>query len=407
MTKLCMQTLISSLRRLRTACPAGAARRSMVLLVALLCASPAHAGFVLTGSAEVTGRYGERAALLNTMARGDNPFNPVRVRLFADSRVDSSLSFLSEILLDSGAPVRLQGAYAAFQPHALPVEIQAGLIPFGVGLYPDRCYPEQNPLIAAPLLYQHHTLLRRSSLAPATIDSFLALRRTRGGQQSLGAQAGLPVVDEEWWDTGVMVRGGYTTVEYTLGITNGTLSTPRGIENSGGKQVLGRLAAHVGPALALGTSYAFGPYLDRAVASSLPAGKELQAYHQYVLAGDADFQLGHLEASAEVMRSEWDVTTINLNSVAVTGGYAQMRFVISPGFFVAARVEAMRFSPITGSDGVPTPWDANLDRMEAGVGYYLTRDALFKLDYQGTHGQRGTRIEGWQNMLALQLAARF
>lgn len=383
------------------------------LSVALLCAAagvavPVRADIVLTGSAEVTLRTGERAALLNTMGRGDNPYNPVRVRLFADSRVDSSLSFLSEILFDNGAPVRLQGAYAALHPQFAPVEIQAGLIPFGVGLYPDRCYPEQNPLIAAPLLYQHHTLLRRGVLLPSTIDSVLSLRRAQGGQQSLGgATAGLPVVDEEWWDTGVMVRGGYTGIEYSVGVTNGTVSNPRGVENNGGKQVLGRLSAHLGPTLAVGSSYAIGSYLDRAVTGSLPAGTSLESYHQYLVAGDVEFQLGHLESGAEIMHSTWDVTTAGLHSVACTGGYVQTRYVLSPGLFIAARAETMRFSTITGSDGMATPWDVNLDRIEGGGGYYLSRDALVKLDYQGTHGQAGTRIAGWQHMVALQLCARF
>ncbi len=375
----------------------------------LLVAGAARADIVLTGSAEVTMRTGERAALLNTMARGDNPFNPVRVRLFADSRVDTSLSFFSEMLFDNGAPVRLQGAYAALHPKFAPIEVQAGLIPFGVGLYPDRCYPEQNPLIAAPLLYQHHTLLRRGGLLPGTVDSLLALRRAQGGQQAVGngAAAGLPVVDEEWWDTGVMVRGGYTTVEYSIGITNGTVSNPRGVENNGGKQVLGRLNVHLGPTLALGTSYAFGAYLDRSVSSSLPGTTSIDGYHQYLFAGDMEFQLGHLEAGGEFMHSSWDVTTRDLSSVAVNGGYLQVRYVLSPGLFVAGRGESMRFSHVTGSDGVATPWDANVDRVEAGLGYYLSRDALVKLDYQGTHGQDGTRIAGWARMLALQLSARF
>ena len=408
MTLMSMQTSISNRRRrLR-----GRTQSLAAAVCALACAlavapQPARADLTLSGSAEVTLRIGERAALLNTMARGDNPFNPVRLRLFADSRVDSSLSFFSEMLLDNGAPVRLQGAYVAVRPQFAPVEIQAGLIPFGVGLYPDRCYPEQNPLIAAPLLYQHHTLLRRGALLPSSADSILAMRLAVGGMQSLGVQAGLPVVDEEWWDTGIMVRGGYTTLEYTFGITNGTLSNPRGVENNEGKQVLGRFSAHLGPTLALGGSYAFGPYLDRSLASQLPAGESIGEYRQYVYASDVEFQLGHLESSGEVMLSSWDVPTRGVDDVTVTGGYFQSRYVISPGLFVAGRVDAMRFSRITGVDGVPTPWDANLDRIETGVGYYFSRDALMKLEYQGTHGQSGTRIAGWQHMLALQLSARF
>ncbi len=405
-----MQTSRSNGRRVRTSRPARAWRRSVIaglLASALLAGGPARAELQLTGSAELTLRVGERAALLNTMARGDNPFNPARVRLFADSRIDSTLSFISEILFDSGAAVRLQGAYAALQPTFLPVEVQAGLIPFGVGLYPDRCYPEQNPLIAAPLLYQHHTLLRRNALAPPTVDSLLAVRRALGGQQGLNSTPGLPAVDEEWWDTGVAVRGGYTGIEYTLGITNGTVSNPRGVESNGGKQVLGRLSAHLTPAFALGTSYAFGPYLDRALTASLPAGHSLESYKQYLVAGDADFQLGHVEASGEIMRSTWEVTTRGLERVALTGAYAQVRVVVSPGFFVAGRGETMRFTKVTGSSGIATPWDANVERASGGFGYYLNHDALLKLDYQGTHGQAGTGIAGWRHMVALQLVARF
>lgn len=384
-------------------------RVTVLFTVMLTCAlaQAARAEIVLSGLAEVTARSGEFAARLNTLSRGDNPYNSARVRLFADSQLDSSVAFISEVLFDVGAPIRLNGAYAAIRPWHLPVELQVGKIPFIVGLYPQRCYGDQNPLIGTPLMFQHHTVLRRAGPMPATVTDLLALRDSIGGLQAVSsttpALQGVPAVDESWWDSGVQVRGGYGRLEYSLGVSVGTTSIPRDIDSNAGKEVHGRAVFRPTPALALGGSYASGPFLDR---SALVGGR-LESYHQDLVGADAEFTLGHVESRAEFMHVTWDLPTAGAPRVSTTGGYLENRVVLGAGFYAAVRTGGMVFSRVRDAQGAERRWDVNVGRIEGGAGYFLGPNTLIKATYQTTTGERGSRLEGWRGVYGVQLAARF
>jgi hypothetical protein len=44
----------------------------------------------------------------------------------------------------------------------------------------------------------------------------------------------------------------------------------------------------------------------------------------------------------------------------------------------------MRFGRIADSSGARRPWDSDLTRLETGIGYRMSRDALAKVVYQRT-----------------------
>ena len=50
---------------------------------------------------------------VNTAFRGDSPFNPLRMRLFARKWVTDRIGVFSEFLYDSGSGLRVNGAYAS------------------------------------------------------------------------------------------------------------------------------------------------------------------------------------------------------------------------------------------------------------------------------------------------------
>jgi hypothetical protein len=63
--------------------------------------------------------------------------------------------------------------------------------------------------------------------------------------------------------------------------------------------------------------------------------------------------------------------------LAARGGYVEARVRVRPGLFVAARADHIWFSAIRTSIGDMT-WDANVSRVELGLGYTIRRGLLLK-----------------------------
>ena len=77
-------------------------------------------------------------------------------------------------------------------------------------------------------------------------------------------------------------------------------------------------------------------------------------------------------------------------SLGALGVTAEGRFKVMPGLYAAGRLDHLGFTEIDAPAGRLT-WDANVWRMEAGVGYTPMRHVLAKLAYQ--HNRRdGGRV---------------
>jgi hypothetical protein len=57
------------------------------------------------------------------------------------------------------------------------------------------------------------------------------------------------------------------------------------------------------------------------------------------------------------------------------------RYKVQPRWYVAARVDHLAFSEITGTSG-PMSWDAPVSRFEVGGGYSIQRNVIAKLFWQ-------------------------
>ena len=96
---------------------------------------------------------------------------------------------------------------------------------------------------------------------------------------------------------------------------------------------------------------------------------------------DAELARGPLELRGEAVHRRWE--TIATGDLEVDGGYAEARWALSCGGWLAFRAEALRFSDIVTSSGV-RPWDDGVDRWEAVAGYRVTHDVRVKAGYQRT-----------------------
>ena len=253
------------------------------------------------------------------------------------------------------------------------------------GTFAPRTYSNENPLIGTPLMYQYHTTLLWFEVVP-NADALLAT----SGSGQVGVDyfgfpegRGMALVDDSYWDVGATLVGSSRPLEYALGVTAGTPgwgSTSQ--EENSGKSLLARLGLAPLPALRLGVSGAYGPYLVEPLNPQLPPGRVAEDYHQKLAMADVELVAGHWEARAEGAHNVWETPTVG--DLTVRSGYVELKYSLSSGAFVAGRWDAMRFGEIADSSGAPRPWDSDLSRLETGAGYRFSREALAKIVYQRT-----------------------
>jgi hypothetical protein len=347
----------------------------------------------------------------NVLTRGDSPFDAYGARVFADGRVSDQLTVFAQVVRRDATALYVDGAYASYQPlKTHDLSVMAGKVPWAIGTYAPRTYSNKNPLVGTPLMYQYHTSLIWYDLPPDA-DALLAT----AGQGSYGVDyfgypmgMGMPIVDDSYWDVGVTVAGSARPVEYALGAVAGTPgwgSTSKD-ENSG-KSLLGRIGIVPMPGLRVGASAAYGPYLVEELNASLPAGRSVGDYHQRLAMVDLELQRGHVELRAEGAFNVWETPTVG--DLKVKGGYAELKYLLPFGAFVAGRWDALRFGEIANSSGQKLPWDCNVTRIESGFGYRFSREAVAKVIYQRTDlGVPGTSDQTQKlDLIAAQLSIAF
>jgi len=306
----------------------------------------------------------------------------------------SRLAFLTEIRSENLDPPRVYAALVRVRPLAgRAFDIQAGRIPPSFGAYGRRGYGLDNPVVGYPLAYQYLTSLRGDAL-PATADQLLA-QRGRGWRVAYpygreGFDAGLPLVSSFRWDTGIQVRAGGRPVEVTAAVTSGTLSNP-GEDDNGGVQVSGRIALRPTPGWVIGVSAARGPYADRVATAALPPHATGGRPTATAWGADAEFSRDHWLVRGELVYSSWTVPAVDEPRVAspleALGAWVEARYRLTPRVYVAGRADHLGFSKIRGTlfDGVATPWDAPVTRLEAGGGFYIQRNIVVRAVYQYNH----------------------
>jgi hypothetical protein len=193
----------------------------------------------------------------------------------------------------------------------------------------------------------------------------------------------MPLVDDSYWDVGVNVTGSSRPLEYAVGVSTGTpgWGTTSQEENSG-KSLLARVGLAPVPALRIGISGAYGPYLVEGLESQLEPGQSVGDYQQILAMADLEVVTGHIEVRAEGAYNTWETPTVG--DLTVRSGYLELKYAFPFGGHVAGRLDGMWFGEIADSTGTRHPWDANLTRIEAGAGYRFSRAVQGKVIYQRT-----------------------
>ncbi len=318
---------------------------------------------------------------LNRLTFGDSNFDPYRLRLFLDARLAPGLELHIQSILHEGAgSLRADGAYALWTPWpGRDLSLEAGKLPWPIGTYAPRAYSDRNWLMGTPLLYQYRTALPWNDVLFSTDQ----LVQSAGIAQLDPEVPYLPIVDERWWDTGAAVLGSLPPFEWSAGVVQGSPSWPApGPDNTPGQTLLGRVGVVPVAGVRVGLSGADGTWMPAFFERALPSGRRLREYRETTLMADVELARGPFEVRGEAFRRRWE--TLFTGNLDARGGYAEARWSMTSGIWLALRGEALRFSKVATSAVAERPWDDPVDRWEGVLGYRLTREVRAKCGLQRT-----------------------
>jgi hypothetical protein len=262
--------------------------------------------------------------------RGDNPFDPYRLRLFTDAQMEDHVQVLGQFVYDDASGIYVDGAYIIYTPWLdRDLRFSAGKLPWIVGTWAPRTYSNKNPLVSAPLMYQYHSTLLWYAVPPSAD----ALHATAGTGQ-LGPDyfgfsfgPGMPVIDDSYWDVGINISGSQRPFEYAIGLSAGTPSwgsTQK--DDNTGHSVLGRIGFAPFARVAPGRLGVLRPLPARQPRSRHATRQDRQRLRAAALHGGS--RGAEWRTSSFVPKpcaTRWMTPTVG--DLDVEGGYAELKYL--------------------------------------------------------------------------------
>ena len=338
----------------------------------------------------------------------DNLFNP-RLTLFLDAQLGSQGYFFAQTRVDRGFDPSNHGAEIRLDEYALRVTpwqdgrftLQAGKFATVVGNWVPRHLSWHNPFINAPLVYENVTAIR-DKYAPYSPAYFIY------APYYYGKYAFNPVIWGPSYATGISGSGRLGLFDYAIEMKNASLSsrpeswciTENGFENP---TFNGRIGFRPNEAWNLGFSASEGPYFRREAEPTLPPGRDIGDYRQFVLGQDVSFAWHHLQVWAEAYEARFQVPTVG--DADTLAYYIEAKYKFTPQLFGAVRWNQQLFGTINDGYGNNEHWSPDLARIDIAATYRLTTHAQLKLQYSFQHE---TTAPGDDNhLLATQFTLRF
>ncbi|HEX7485179.1 MAG TPA: hypothetical protein VF332_03440 [Vicinamibacterales bacterium] len=294
---------------------------------------------------------------------------------------------------------------------ASSLAVAAGIVQPVFGAFMQRRYGTGNLLIGYPLAYQYTTAVRADAI-PATADEVLQ-NHARGWEPyySIGAGygvAGLPLVNATGWSPGFTVSAQRSNISAAVAVTQGGLAAPGSVGWNGGWEGTGRVELRPVVGLVVGLSGARGSFVDGRLSSTVATAVANRDPRETAFGVDVEYSWGYWLLRMETIVSRRTYPAFRppylsdaLTAVAIDG---EVRYTIRPGLYAAARIGHLSFGTIDGSAG-PASWDADVTRIETGLGYSLIRNVLVKAVYQ--YDRRDSTFRPSVSLGAAQLVVRF
>jgi hypothetical protein len=342
--------------------------------------------WAIGGEVALVGTPREDTGFFNNTDYDVNALQMVRLRLSGEWRLTRTVTFVGDMRSDNGTEVLTPSAYVRWHPGGSLV-MQAGRIPPAFGAFTRRPYGRDTVTLGEPLGYQYLTSLRPDAL-PATIEDVLRMRG-RGWQPSypVGSTAvrgGIPLVSVSSWDTGVEAMWTSDVVDVSGALTRGSTAVPVVEDLNDGLMGSGRVAVHGPAGLLAGASIARGQWVENSALDLTPQGRSTPS-SQSAFGADLEIGVGPVLLRSEVIHSRFDVP------LAVTGGAAALsatslfvegRYRFLPRWQIGVRADRLRFSDVRTAAGLSATWDANVERLEAMLGFRATRRLDLRIGWQ-------------------------
>jgi hypothetical protein len=338
----------------------------------------------------------------------DTLFNP-RLTLFLDAQIGSQIYFFAQSRFDRGFDPSDHGAQVRLDEYALRVTpwedgrftMQIGKFATVVGNWVPRHLSWENPFINAPIVYENVTAIQ-DKYAPYSALDFI-YRPFYYGKYSFN-----PVIWGPSYASGISVSGQLSKFDYAVEMKNASLSsrpeswyvTENGFENP---TFSGRFGFRPNEAWNFGLSASEGPYFRREAEPTLPPGRDIDDYREFVLGQDVSFAWHHLQLWAEFYEARFEVPRVgNADTFAY---YIEAKYKFTPQLFGAIRWNQQLFSTISDGFGHNVNWSPDLGRIDIAAAYRFTPHMQLKLQYGFQHE---TSSPGDDNHLfAAQFTIRF
>ena len=338
----------------------------------------------------------------------DTLFTP-RLTLFLDAQAGSHVYFFSQSRLDRGFDPSDNGAQIRLDEYAMRVTpwddgrltLQIGKFATVVGNWVPRHLSWENPFINAPIVYENVTPIR-DKFAPFSVFDFVY------GFHYYQKYAFNPVIWGPSYASGISASGRLDRFDYAMEMKNASLSSrPESwnVTESGFEYPTfsGRLGYRPNEAWNFGFSGSEGPYFRREAEATLPPGRGIGDYREFVLGQDASFAWRHLQVWVEFYEARFEVPRVgNADTFAY---YIEAKYKVTPQLFGAIRWNQQLFGDVSDPSGGSIRWSEDLARVDLAVGYRFTSHTQLKFQYsyqRETTGQRNNN-----HLIAAQLTTRF
>ncbi|PYK92412.1 MAG: hypothetical protein DME36_13335 [Verrucomicrobia bacterium] len=338
----------------------------------------------------------------------DNLFNP-RLTFFLDAQFGPHVYFFAQSRLDRGFDPSDHGAQIRLDEYALRVTpwedgrftLQVGKFATVVGNFVPRHLSWDNPFINAPLVYENITAISDKA-APASPQDFIRRFEAHAKYEFN------PVIWGPSYASGVSVSGRVGQFDYAAEMKNSSLSsrpeswnvTAMGFDQP---TFNARVGFRPSQAWNLGLSASDGAYLRREAAPTLPPGRDIDDYRQFVLGQDVSYALHHLQLWAEFYEARFEVPRVG--DADTFACYFEVKYKFTPQFFAALRWNQQLFGTVPDGAGGRVRWGDDLGRVDAAIAYRFTTHTQLKLQYSFQHETTGPGDDN--HLLAAQFTVRF
>jgi hypothetical protein len=329
--------------------------------------------------------------------------------LFLDAQFGSQIYFFAQSRLDRGFDPSDHGAQVRLDEYALRFtpwddgrfNVQVGKFATVVGNWVPRHLSWENPFINAPLVYENVTAIQDKA-APYSPLNFIY------GSYYYEKYAFNPVIWGPSYASGISVSGRLDRFDYAVEMKNSSLSsrpeswnvTETGFEHP---TFTARLGFRPNEAWNFGLSGSEGAYFRPEAEETLPHGRGIGDYREFVLGQDVSFAWHHLQLWAEFYEARFEVPRVG--DADTFAYYFEAKYKITPQLFGALRWNQQLFNSINDGAGGDLRWGQDLGRIDVAAGYRFTSHTQLKLQYSFQHETTGPGNDN--HLIAAQFTLRF